>query len=200
MTQLLQINSSLFGDQGQSSQLTKRFVDRYQSTHPDASVITRDLALAQVPHLDAEIMMGFGAPAAERSEKQQAMTELSDTLIAELQAADILVLGLPLYNFTLPSTLKSYFDFIARAGITFQYTETGPVGLLEGKKAYVLAARGGVYQGSEYDTQSDLVRHFLAFIGITDVQFIYAEGLSMGDEPKQKALDQAEKSIQQLVA
>lgn len=200
MTQLLQINSSLFGDHGQSSQLTNRFVQRYLEINPETNVIKRDLAEDQVPHLDAEIMMGFGAADEERSEKQHAMAQLSDTLIDELQTSDILVLGLPLYNFTLPSTLKSYFDFIARAGVTFQYTETGPVGLLEGKKAIILAARGGVYQGSEYDTQTALVRHFLAFIGITDVEFVYAEGLSMGDEPKQQAMEQANQSIEPLVA
>ena len=200
MTQLLQINSSLFGDHGQSSQLTHQFVAKYLNAKPEAKVIKRDLSESQVPHLDAEIVMGFGAAAEERSEKQQATAQLSDELITELQMSDILVLGLPLYNFTLPSTLKSYFDFIARAGITFKYTETGPVGLLEDKKAYVLAARGGVYQGSEYDTQTALVRHFLAFIGITNVEFVYAEGLNMGDEPKQQAMEQASKSIEQLVA
>jgi FMN-dependent NADH-azoreductase len=124
----------------------------------------------------------------------------SDALIAELEAADVIVLGLPMYNFGVPSTLKAYFDHVARAGVTFRYTADGPQGLLGGKKAYVLAARGGRYAGTPLDTQSDFVRQFLGFLGIRDVEFIYAEGLAMGDAHRDGALSHAGECIQQLAA
>lgn len=114
-----------------------------------------------------------------------------DALIDELRQADLIVLGLPMYNFGIPSTLKSYFDHIARVGQTFRYTETGPIGLLTGKKAIVCATRGGLYAGTPLDTQTTYIRTFLGFLGITDVEFIYAEGLAMGDAKKQIALAQA---------
>jgi FMN-dependent NADH-azoreductase len=112
---------------------------------------------------------------------QHAVVAYSDSLIDELKQADVIVLGLPMYNFGIPSQLKSYFDHIARVGVTFKYTETGPVGLLTGKKAFVFAARGGVYVGTPLDTQTSYVRDFLRFLGIIDVDFVYAEGTqSMG--------------------
>ncbi|MGH8764912.1 MAG: FMN-dependent NADH-azoreductase, partial [Burkholderiales bacterium] len=122
-----------------------------------------------------------------------------DGLIDELRRADTIVLGLPMYNFGVPSTLKAYFDHIARAGVTFRYTETGPVGLLTGKKAYVLATRGGLYAGTPRDTQTAYVRDFLAFIGITDVEFVYAEGLAIGEASKTASLAKARESIDRLV-
>ena len=199
MTNILHINSSIFGNQGESSQLAAQFVEKL-STGKQTEVTTRVLAEDTIPHLTAETFQGFMLDESERSEQQKAMTALSDSLVQEIEKADVLVLAVPLYNFTMPSTLKSWFDHIARAGITFRYTENGPVGLLEGKKAYVLAARGGLYQGTDMDTQTPLIRHFLAFIGITDVEFVYAEGLAMGDEAKASALQNASQKIDQLVA
>src|SRR5207237_8478676 len=126
-------------------------------------------------HLDAARFGAFLAKPGERTLEQQAVVAYSDALIAELKRADVVVLGLPMYNFGLPSTLKAYFDHIARAGETFRYTEKGPVGLLTGKKAIVFATRGGLYAGTPLDSQTDYIRAFFAFLGITDVQFIYAE-------------------------
>ncbi len=200
MTKLLQINSSLFGEHGQSTQLSQKFIKRFLAVNPDAQLNVRDLANEQIPHLDAEIVMGFGIPEDQKNNRQTEMTALSDQLIEEVKSADVLVIGLPMYNFSLPSTLKSWFDFIARAGVTFKYTEQGPVGFLEGKKAYIMAARGGQYSGTEYDTQTALVRHFLSFIGIQDVEFVYAEGLNMGDDIKAQAINDAEVEIDNLVA
>lgn len=200
MAQLLQINSSLFGEHGQSSQLTRKFVERFLKVNPGTQHTVRDLANQPIPHLDGEIVMGFGLSEEQKNGKQVEMTALSDQLIEEVKIADILVIGLPMYNFSLPSVLKSWFDFIARAGITFKYTEQGSAGLLVGKKAYIMAARGGQYAGSEYDTQTTLVRHFLGFIGITDVEFVYAEGLNMGEDTKEKAINDAELQIDSLVA
>jgi FMN-dependent NADH-azoreductase len=122
----------------------------------------------------------------------------SDALIAELKQADVLVLGLPMYNFGVPSQLKAYFDHIARAGVTFKYTVKGPVGLLGGKKAYVLAARGGLYQGTPRDTQTAYVREFLGFLGITDVEFVYAEGLAISEASKAQSLAAAQRSLRSL--
>jgi FMN-dependent NADH-azoreductase len=124
----------------------------------------------------------------------------SDTLINELKQADVIVLGLPMYNFGVPSQLKAYFDHIARIGVTFEYTEKGPVGKLTGKKVYVFAARGGVYEGTPMDTQTSYVRDFLRFLGMSDVEFIYAEGLNMGPQSKQTALAKAEAEITRLAA
>lgn len=200
MAQLLQINSSLFGENGQSSQLTRKFVEGFLKANPNTLHTVRDLAKQPIPHLDAEIVMGFGFSDDQKNGRQIEMTALSDQLIEEVNVADTLVIGLPMYNFSLPSVLKSWFDFIARAGVTFRYTEEGPVGLLQGKKAYIMAARGGKYAGTEYDTQTALVRHFLGFIGITDVEFVYAEGLNMGDDTKEQAMNDAGLKIESLVA
>ena len=128
------------------------------------------------------------------------MVDFSDALIEELRNADTVVLGLPMYNFGIPSQLKAYFDHIARAGVTFRYTENGPVGLLTGKKVYVIATRGGKYAGTPRDSQTAYVRDFLAFIGITDVEFVYAEGLNMGADSKDAALANADTVIRHLAA
>lgn len=200
MSTLLKINASLFSGNGQSSQLTGRFVAAWQASHPCTQVIERDLAANPVPHLDGARFMAFLAKPEERSAEQQAVVDFSDALIAELRAADAIVIGLPMYNFGIPSQLKAYFDHIARAGVTFRYTANGPEGLITGKKAYILAARGGIYAGTPKDSQTAYVRDFLGFIGITDVEFVYAEGLNMGDESKTAALAKAHQSLAALTA
>ena len=147
----------------------------------------------------AALPTAFIAKADSRTLKQDALVAYSDGLINELKQADVIVLGLPMYNFGVPSTLKAYFDHIARAGVTFSYTEKGPVGLLTGKKAYVFAARGGIYAGTPRDTQTAYVRDFLAFLGITDVEFVYAEGLAIGEASKTASLAKARESLHNLV-
>ncbi len=200
MNTLLKINASLFSANGQSSQLTERFAAAWQASHPGSRVVERDLAANPVPHLDGARFMAFLAKPEERSAEQQAVVDFSDALIAELRAADAVVIGLPMYNFGIPSQLKAYFDHIARAGVTFRYTANGPEGLITGKKVYMLATRGGVYAGTPQDSQTAYVRDFLGFIGITDLEFIYAEGLNMGDESKNAALAQAHQSLAALTA
>ena len=197
---LLQLNASLFSTGGQSSQLADQFVAAWRASHPGAEVIVRDLASQPLQHLDAERFLSFIAAPAERTTRQQALVAESDALIEELKRAQTIVLGVPMYNFGVPSTLKSYFDHIARAGVTFRYTATGPEGLLSGKKAYVFAARGGRYAGTPRDSQTTYVRDFLAFIGITDVEFVYAEGLNLGEPSKQESLAGAQQRIEQLAA
>lgn len=198
MTTLLQINTSLFASHGQSTQLANRFVAAWQADHADGKVIVRDMAADPVPHLDGARFSAFISPQESRTAEQQAIVDYSDFLVNELKSADVIVLGLPLYNFGVPSVLKAYFDHIGRVGSTFSYTATGPVGLVTGKKAIIFATRGGKYAGTPLDTQTSYVRDFLGFIGITDVQFIYAEGLAMGDEGKAAALSSAHDKIVQL--
>lgn len=200
MTTLLQINSSLNSHNGQSSQLTGRFVSAWQAGHPEGRVVLRDLAAEPVPHLDAERFGAFLATPEARNAEQQAVVAYSDALIDELKAADVVVLGLPLYNFGIPSTLKAWIDHVARAGVSFRYTETGPVGLLTGKKVYVVAARGGRYAGTPLDTQTGYIRNLFAFLGMNDIEFVYAEGLAMGEAPKQAALEQAHQQLEKLAA
>jgi len=194
MSTILHLNSSIFGDGGQSSRLAQEFVARF----PAARVVTRDLARNPLPHLDAERFGALLAKPEARSPAQAAVAAQSDALIAELKAADTIVLGLPMYNFGLPTQLKAYFDHVARAGVTFKYTDKGSVGLLAGKKAYVFAARGGLYQGTPRDTQTPYVRDFLGFLGITDVEFVYAEGLAISEASKSASLAQARDRLRNL--
>lgn len=200
MSTLLQIKSSLFADLGKSSILANNFVEAWRQTHPQDQVVVRDLSSDPIAHLDAERFQAFLAAAETRSAAQQAIVAESDALIEELRAADVVVLGLPMYNFGIPSQLKSYFDHIARAGVSFRYTANGVEGLLGDKKVYVFATRGGHYRDTPTDTQTGYIRTFLGFLGFTDIEFVYAEGLALGEESVQKALDDAGASIVRLTA
>ena len=201
MTTLLQINASINHDNSQSSRLADQFVAAFRDSHPGAKIETRHVAASEpVPHLDAERFGALIAPPEVRSAAQHAVVAYSDTLINELQRADVIVLGLPMYNFGVPSQLKAYFDHIARAGVTFKYSDKGPVGLLTGKKAYVFAARGELYAGTPLDTQTSYVRDFLRFVGISDVEFVYAEGLNVSPQSKEAGLAKAASEIARLAA
>jgi FMN-dependent NADH-azoreductase len=201
VTTLLQINASLNNGNGQSSQLANQFVAAFQRARPGTKILLRDVAAADpVPHLNGERFGAFIAKPAERTVAQHAVVAYSDKLIDELKQADVIVLGLPMYNFGVPSQLKAYFDHIARVGITFKYTDKGPVGLLTGKKAYVFAARGGLYVGTPMDTQTSYVRDFLRFLGIADVEFVYAEGLNISPQSKEAGLAKALAEIARLAA
>jgi FMN-dependent NADH-azoreductase len=200
MKTLLQIQSSIFSNGGESSRLASQFVSRWQEDNPGAEVIVRDIGRDPVPHLTAERFQSFLAKPEDRTPAQQAVAAYSDALIGELESADVIVLGLPMYNFGVPSALKAYFDHIARGGRTFKYTEKGPVGLLTGKKAVVFATRGGLYSGTPLDTQTGYVRDFLRFLGVSDVEFVYAEGLAMGDAAKNASLASAASETAALVA
>ena len=199
MKTILQLNASILSDNGQSSRLSNQFVAALRRDEPEAKLILRDFARDPVPHLDAERFGAFLSKPESRTKEQESVLNFSDQLIGELKQADVIVLGLPMYNFGVPSMLKAYFDHIARAGVTFSYTEKGPVGLLTGKKAYVFAARGGIYQGTPRDRQTPYVREFLAFLGITDVEFVYAEGLAISETSREAALSKARDSIERLV-
>jgi FMN-dependent NADH-azoreductase len=195
---ILQIKSSVFNGNGQSSRLANEFVALLQEQHPGAEVLERDLVTDPVPHLDGARVGAFFAKPETRDAAQKAVIDYSDALINELRGADVLVLGLPMYNFGVPSQLKAWFDHLARAGETFKYTEKGPVGLITGKKAYVFAARGGLY--GDTHSQSEFVRQFLGFIGITDVELVYAEGLAISPESRNNSLAAAQARSQRLAA
>jgi FMN-dependent NADH-azoreductase len=201
MTTLLQINASISQDNGQSTQLARQFVAAFQKSHPGTEVVVREVAASDsVPHLNAERFAAFITKPDDRSSAQHAVIAYSDALIDELKQADVIVLGLPMYNFGVPSQLKAYFDHIARAGVTFKYGANGAEGLLTGKKVYVFAARGGLYAGSPLDTQTSYVRDFLGFLGMKDVQFVYAEGLAVSANHKEAGLAKAATQIAELAA
>lgn len=200
MPTLLQITTSIFADQGESSQLASHYARHWLERHPEGSVVTRDLGDGSLPHLTAERFQAFLTPEDERDETQQQHALASQQLIDELANADEVVIGLPMYNLGIPSGFKAWFDHIGRAGVTFRYTENGPQGLLADRPVTVLAARGGMYAGTEKDSQTLHVKHFFGLIGITSVQFVYAEGLNMGPEQKEKALNDAAEAIHRLAA
>lgn len=195
MTTILQINSAARSQGAQSTLLADELTAKLQQSNPGAKVVVRDLLADALPHLDESVLGAFFTPADQRSAEQNAIVAKSDALIAELRAADIVVIGAPLYNFGVSSHLKSYFDWIARAGVTFRYTENGPVGLIEGKKVYVVSARGGKYAGTPNDSQTPFLRSFLGFLGMTDVTFIFAEGLNLGPDAQSAGLASAREAI-----
>ncbi len=199
MSKLLVIESSARQQGSVSRQLTAQFIANWQAANPNDQIKVRDLAIDQVPHLDANLLGGWMTPAAQQSTAEQAALALSNSLTDELLAADVLVLAAPMYNFTIPSTLKAWLDHVLRAGVTFKYTENGPQGLLSGKRAFVLTARGGIYAGSAMDHQEPYLRQALAFIGIHDVSFIHAEGLNLGGEFMEKGLSEAKGQIAQVI-
>ena len=185
---ILELKSSIYSDAGQSSILADEFIARQTAANPRANLIVRDLAKHPIPHIDAQRFKAFATAEDARDAAQRQIVDFSDKLINELRWADVIVIGLPMYNFGIPSTLKAYIDHVARAGQTFRYTDKGPVGLLTNKRAVVFATRGGLYVGTSLDTQTPYLRTLLGFLGITDVEFVYAEGLAMGDAPKQVSL------------
>jgi FMN-dependent NADH-azoreductase len=197
---ILQINSSARADQSQSTRLARSIVERLQRANPQARLTVRDLGRTPHPELGESALAALFTPADQRSPEQAARVALDDALIAELQAADVVVLGVPMYNFGVSAQLKNWIDAIARSGVTFRYTDKGPVGLVQGKKLYVALTRGGLYRNTPADTQVPYLTNVFAFLGMTDVQFIYAEGLAMGPEAEQKALASAQTQIDEALA
>jgi FMN-dependent NADH-azoreductase len=198
MSRVLIIESSARQQDSVSRQLTQQFISQWRAAHPADDITVRDLAVKLVPHLDIDLLGGWMKPVGERSPVEQAALDRSNELTDELVAADVVVLAAPMYNFAIPSTLKSWFDHVLRAGVTFKYGETGPQGLLTGKRAYVLTARGGIYAGSASDHQEPYLRQVLGFVGIHDVTFIHAEGLNMGGDFSEKGLNQAVAKLAQV--
>ncbi|WP_315090171.1 NAD(P)H-dependent oxidoreductase [Aggregatibacter segnis] len=192
MNNVLVLKSSILADNSQTNQLSNYFVNKLAGKN----VVIRDLAANPLPHFDATAATALrGQPT---SAEENALLALSDELVAEIKKADTLIINAPMYNFHIPTQLKSYFDFIARPRVTFQYSEKGPEGLLKGKKAVVLAAFGGFHQNQPTDLVTSYMKTILGFVGITDVQFVYVEGIGFGPEAAEKAQAQAKAEIDKM--
>lgn len=203
MTTILHINSSVRGTDSVSRTVTQEFLTKWQSTEPGTAIVERDLVAQPLPHLTGEIVGAFFTPADQRSPEQAKLAAQSDALVKELFAADVIVIGAPMYNFSVSSALKAWIDHVARAGQTFKYTEAGPVGLVTGKKVYIFTSRGGVYSegpAKVMDFHEPYLRAVLGFIGITDITFVHTEGLGMGEEAVAKALSKTRNVINELLA
>jgi FMN-dependent NADH-azoreductase len=197
---ILQINSSARSNGSESTRMADSIVAKLAATTPSAKVVRRDLAVTPHPPIDEATLGALFTPADKRSPEQAARVALDDALIAELLAADVIVIGSPMYNFGITVQLKSWFDAVARAGTTFRYTATGPEGLVQGKKVYVTLARGGFHLGGASDAQTQHLKTFLGFLGMTDVTFVYSEGLGMGPEAVATAQAKADAVIEAELA
>jgi FMN-dependent NADH-azoreductase len=198
MKRILFVKSSLNGLDGTSTGLGSELVTALTEAHPGSTVNTLDLSEAPLPHLGAEEFEAWGVAPGERSAEQAALAARSDRLIDQLLAHDTLVLAVPMYNMTIPSTLKAWIDRVVRAGKTFRYTEDGPVGLARGIEAYAVFARGGRYRGTPLDTQTGYIEGILGLIGIDNVKTIFAEGLAMGGDSRHESLEAARNMITSL--
>lgn len=197
---ILQINSSARSTGANSTRLADAITARLVANNPNAIVELRDLAANPHPVLDEAALGALFTPAEQRTNAQAARVALDDALIEQVKSAEVIVLGVPMYNFGVPVQLKTWIDAIARAGVTFRYTEQGPEGLLKDKKVYVALARGGLYRDTPADSQVPYLEGVLSFLGMTDVEFIYAEGLAMGADTATKSFVDAEASINALIA
>lgn len=198
MKNVLKIQASLFGANGQSSRLADHFIDDLRNKHGGLRLVTRDLAAEPVPSLTLERFQALNSKPEDRSAEQQAIVDASDALVAELKAADVIVFAVPMYNFNIPAGLQNYFDHVARAGVTFRYTENGPEGLIKDKQVAVFIARGGSYGGADH-SQTSFLQQFLSFIGLDDAKYFHAEGLAISDESREKSLEEVRQEITQLL-
>ena len=198
---LLHIDSSAMGAQSVSRELTRRTVAQWQDNHPGTVVEYLDLAADAPSHLDMDSLgfrLGLDADALTPAQKRE--NALTEQLLGQFLAADVVVVGAPMYNFSIPSQLKAWIDRVAQAGRTFTYTEKGPVGLAGGKTVIVASTRGGAYSANPalafLDHQESYLKTVFGFFGITDVRFVRAEGVAMGEEAKRKAIAEADADIQ----
>jgi len=198
MSKVLVLKSSILAGYSQSNQLADFYVEEAKAKGDQVTV--RDLAADPIPVLDGELVGALRPSDAPLSPRQQEALDLSNALIDELQAHDVIVIAAPMYNFNIPTQLKNYFDLVARAGVTFRYTEAGPEGLVKGKRAVILSSRGGIHKDTPSDLLTPYVKLFLGFIGITDVEFVFAEGIAYGPEVATKATDDAKNAIKQIVS
>lgn len=201
MSNILVLNSSVSGQASISRLLVADAVTELTSREPDAKIVFRDLAADPIPHLLPSTVAGVRAQASTPAEQEA--RALSDKLIAELRAADVIVIGAPMYNFSVPTTLRSWFDHVLRAGETFRYSEAGPEGLLTGKKVIVVESRGGLYSegpAQAIDFQEPYLRQLLGFIGLTDVTFIRAEKIGYGPEARDQAVADSRAALANIAA
>lgn len=199
MKNVLRITTSIMGEGSASSELMDDLLAKL-GAQESLNVMERNFSDEAIPHLDGPWLTALMTAEADRSLEQQAKVAFSDKLVAELLNADTLVIGLPMYNFSVPSMLKAWIDHIARAGVTFKYTESGAVGLLEGKQVYLVAAMGGVHEPGATDFLRPYMKQIMAFIGLSDVQFITADGLNISPERREQGLASARSEIANLVS
>jgi FMN-dependent NADH-azoreductase len=197
---ILQINSSARSTGSESTRLADKLVAGLVADNAGALVNRRDLASQPHPTIDEAALGALFTPADQRTAGQAARVALDDALIAQVVAADVIVIGAPMYNFGITAQLKSWFDAIARAGVTFRYTATGPEGLLKGKKVFVTLARGGIHRNGASDSQVPHLTTFLGFLGLTDVTYVYSEGHGLGPEAVAKAQAQADADVEAALA
>lgn len=203
MTEILLILSSPRGEDSHSTRVARDLVARLQAANPGANVTVRDLGATPLPHIGEDFVIGLGTAETDRSPAQAEAIARSDTLVAELQRADTIVIASAMINFGVTSSLKSWVDHVARAGLTFRYTADGPIGLVEGKKVYLVEARGGIYSsgpGKANDFQEPYLKSVLGLLGITDVEAIPVEGVALGEEAAAKALADAAARVEALAA
>lgn len=200
MSSLLVLKTSIFGDNGQSTRLAEEFLRLWTAQRGTANITVRDFQANPLPHLDQRVFAAFTVPEDKRNEAQREAASLSDQLLAELMAADTIVLAAPMYNRGIPSQLKSYIDHVVRAGKTFRYTAQGPVGLAGGKRVAVLSARGGYYLGKPSDTHTLYINDILNFIGIEDIHWVVAEGLNIDAATREKSMNKALEQVGELCA
>ena len=193
---ILQINASARREGANSTRIADMVTQRLLQRDPQARLSLRDLAATPHPMLDESALGALFTPGDKRSAEQAARVALDDALIQEVQAHDVLVIGVPMYNFGVPSQLKNWIDAIARVGVTFRYTQSGPQGLLTGKTVYLALARGGRYRDTVADAQVPYLKTVLGFLGMSDVRLIYAEGFAMGPEAAAQAVEQAQADLE----
>lgn len=201
MTNILVIESSANGDASVTKLLVGEALTALLAANPGATVTRHDLGVTPVPHVTAENLAGLRGEPVTAAEK--ATRALSDSLVAELKAADIILVGAPMYNFGVSTVLRSWFDHVLRAGLTFTYSEAGPKGLLEGKRAIVIEARGGLYSegpAKAIDFQEPYLRQLFGFIGITDVTFVHAEKIGYGPDARAAAIDGAKAALASITS
>lgn len=196
---ILQLNSSVRGAQSESIRVANAITAKLVAANPGASVKVRDLVANKHPILDEAALGALFTPADQRTPEQAARVALDDALIAEVQAADVIVMGAPMYNFAMPVQLKGWFDAVARAGVTFRYTEAGQEGLLKNKKVYVAAARGGIY-AADADPQVPQLVTLLNFLGLKDHTFVYSAGQALGPDAAAKGQRDADQAIEAVFA
>jgi FMN-dependent NADH-azoreductase len=202
MKNILFVPSSPRGWESYSHRVARRIVDELLTRNPGARVVVRDVAKRPLPHVGAAFASGRAVPAEKRSDADRQALALSDELVAELFAADVIVIAAPMHNFGIPSSLKAWIDHIVRPGRTFSYSEKGPEGLVTGKKAVLVFARGGVYSEGpmqSFDFQEPYLRAVLGFIGITDVEVVRVEGVAFGEAAVSQSLRSAEARADAIV-
>ncbi|MBI6550798.1 FMN-dependent NADH-azoreductase [Xenorhabdus lircayensis] len=199
MGKVLILKSSILDKYSNSNKMVDYFIEKWLNENSENNITIRDLAKSPVPTLDNELLDAICKNDVELTERQKKALDLSNSLILELKEHDLIVIAAPMYNFHIPTQLKNYFDFVIRAGITFCYTELGSQGLIEGKKAIILTTRGGIYKDTPSDLLTPYMNLILNFIGIKEIEFIFSEGLALGNESVIQSQNSAYKTIDNIL-